>query len=159
MQPESDPASSGLFLSLGIAMIAAFLGLSQWYEWRARDLDLPERDQSHYRRQDLRRMAGVVLLLWLAIEIWAGSRIPHRIAKRPNPSFLFIWLSVGVKLIILLALAMLDLLHTRRYARRLRRSILLERLKLVRDARRQSARGQAQTSSEPPHDRESRPSE
>jgi hypothetical protein len=159
MQAEYDPASSGLFLSLGIGMIAVFLGLSQWYEWRARDSDLPEKERSHYRRQDLRRTVGVVLLLWLAIEIWAGSRIPLRIAQRPNPTFLFIWLSVGIKLIILLALAMLDLLHTRRYARRQRRSMLLERLRLLREARRHSARAQAESSSEPPHDPERRPSE
>jgi len=154
MQPAYDPASSGLFLSLGIGMIAVFLGLSQWYERRARDPDLPEKDRSHYRRQDLRRTAGVVLLVWLAIEIWAGSRISHRIAKQPNPTFLFIWLSVGIKLIILLALAMLDLLQTRRYARRVRRSMILERLRLLRDARRHSARGQSPSSSEPGHDRE-----
>ncbi len=154
MQPAYDPASSGHFLSLGIGMIAVFLGLSQWYEWRARDPDLSQKDRSHYRRQDLRRTAGVVLLLWLAIEIWVGSRIPHSIARRPNPTFLFIWLSVGIKLIILLALAMLDLLHTRRYARRQRRSMTLERLRLIRDAHRQSAREQAPSSSEPQHDRE-----
>ncbi len=153
MQPAYDSTSSGLFLSLGIGMIALFLGLSQWYEWRARDPDLPEKDRSHYRRQDLRRTAGVVLLIWLAIEIWAGSRIPHRLAQRPNPSFLFIWLGVGIKLIILLSLAMLDLLYTRRYARRQRRSMTLERLRLIRDARRQSGRGQAPSSSDPPHDR------
>jgi heme exporter protein D len=152
MQPAYDPASSGLFLSLGIAMIAVFLGLSQWYEWRARDPDLPVKDLSYYRRQDLRRSAGVVLLLWLAIEIWSGSRIPHRIGQRPNPTFLFIWLSVGIKLIVLIALAMLDLLHTRRYARRHRRSMIIERLKLVRDARRQKADGQAPPSSERPPD-------
>ena len=109
MQPAYDPASSGPYLSLGIGLIAVFLGLSQWYEWRARDAELPEKERSHYRRQDLRRTAGVVLLLWLAVEIWVGSEIPHRIATRPNPTFLFIWLSVGVKLIVLLALAMLDL--------------------------------------------------
>jgi len=154
MQPVSDTASTGLFFSIGVGMIALFLGLSQWYEWRARDPDLPDIDRSHYRRQDLRRAAGVVLLFWLAIEIWAGSRIPHRIADRPNPTFLFIWLSVGIKLIILLALAMLDLVHTRRYATRLRRAMILERLRLVRDARRRSDRGQAPSSSEPPRDPE-----
>jgi hypothetical protein len=84
----------------------------------------------------MRRSAGVILLVWLAIEIWAGSRIPHRIARGPNPIFLFIWLSVGIKLIILLVLAMLDLLSTRHYAQRKRRSMLLERLILLRDARR-----------------------
>jgi heme exporter protein D len=154
MQPAYDPTSSGLFLALGTGMIAVFLGLRQWYEWRARDPDLPAKDRSHYRRQDLRRIAGVVLLLWLAVEIWAGCRIPHRIATRPNPTFLFIWLSVGIKLIVLLALAMLDLLHTRRYARRQRRSMILERLKLVRDARRQSSHAQAPPRSEPPQDSE-----
>jgi hypothetical protein len=158
MQPAHDPASSGLFLSLGIAMIAVFLGLSQWYEWRARHPDLPEKDRSHFRRQDLRRAVGVFLLLWLALEIWAGARIPHQIGMRPNPTFLFIWLSVGIKLIVLVVLAMLDLLETRRYATRQRRSMILERLKLVRDARRDAAQRQAPPFSEPQQDRDSGPS-
>jgi len=152
MAPEYDPTTSGLYLSLGIAMIAVFLGLSQWYERRGRDPELPEKDRSHFRRQDLRRMAGVVLLILLAVEIWAGSRIPHRIARRPNPIFVFIWLTVGIELIFLLALAMIDLLSTRRYARRQRRSMLLERLKLIRDARRHQDSGQAPSSAGPRSD-------
>jgi hypothetical protein len=152
MQPGYDPASSGLFLSLGIGLIAVFLGLSQWYEWRARDPDLPENDRSHFRRQDLRRSAGVILLILLAIEIWEGSRIPYSLATKPNPAFVFIWLSVGIELIILVALAMTDLLSTRRYARRQRRSMILERLRLLRDARRDPAGGQAPPASEPPPD-------
>ena len=78
MHPANDPTSSGLFLSLGIGLIAVFLGLSQWYEWRARETDLPDKDRSHFRRQDLRRIAGVVLLIVLAIEIWVGARVPYK---------------------------------------------------------------------------------
>lgn len=141
MHPAYDPASSGLFLSLGIGMIAVFLGLRQWYEWRARDSDLPAKDRSHFRRQDLRRTAGVVLMILLAIEIWAGSTIPHQIGHRPSRAFVFIWLGVGIELIVLLALAMFDLLDTRRYARRQRRSMILERLRLLREARDDSAGG------------------
>jgi hypothetical protein len=154
MDPANDPASSGLYLSLGIGMIAAFLGLSQWYEWRARDPNLPENDRSHFGRQDLRRMAGVILLFALAIEIWAGSRVPYRIAQRPNPTFVFIWLSVGIELIILLTLAMLDLANIRRYARRQRRSMILERLRLARDAREETRSRQAPPTSDPRTDGE-----
>ena len=154
MQPAYDPASSGLFLSLGIALIAVFLGLRQWYEWRARDPDLPQKDRSYFHRQDARRAIGVLLLLWLAVEIWAGSRIAHRIERRPNPAFLFIWLSVGIKLIVLLALALFDLMQTRRYATRQRRSMILERLKLVRDARRESVRPQTPPVADPQQDSE-----
>jgi hypothetical protein len=151
MQPGYDPASSGLYLSLGIGLIAVFLGLSQWYEWRARDPDIPAEDRSHFRQQDLRRSAGVVLLILLAIEIWVGSRIPYSIAKKPNPAFVFIWLGVGIELIILLMLAMIDLLSTRRYARRQRRSMILERLRLLRDSRGDPVSGPAPPASEP-HD-------
>ncbi len=153
MPPAYDPAWSGLFLSLGIGLIAVFLGLRQWYEWRAREVDLPQEDRSHFRRQDLRRAAGVILLILLAIEIWIGSEIPYRIANRPSRAFVFIWLFVGIELIILLALAALDLLHTRRYARRLRRSLILERLRLLRDARDDRSAGQAPAASEPQPDR------
>ena len=45
-----------------------------------------------------------------------------------------------------------DLLNTRRYARRQRRSMILERLRLLRDARGDSAAGQKPPAPEPPHD-------
>ena len=34
---RDDLASASLLISSGITLIAAFLGLRQWYEWRARD--------------------------------------------------------------------------------------------------------------------------
>ena len=40
-----DLASASLLISSGITLIAAFLGLRQWYEWRARDVDLSDRDR------------------------------------------------------------------------------------------------------------------
>jgi hypothetical protein len=148
MHPLNDPATSGAYLALGIGLITAFLGLRQWYEWRARDPDLSESDRRHFRGQDPRRVAGAVLLLCIAVEIWAGSRIPHRLGNRPSGWFLAIWLNVGINLLILLALAAVDLVDNRRYARRQRRSMIAERLRLLREARRSSSGGPSDQSPE-----------
>jgi hypothetical protein len=154
MQPLNDPTTSGMYLALGIGLITAFLGLRQWYEWRGRDPDLSESDRRHFRRQDPRRVAGAVLLLCIALEIWAGSRIPHRIGNRPSAWFLAIWLNVGINLLILLALAVIDLVDNRRYARRQRRSMIAERLRLLRNARRPSAEAPGDQSSKPSREHE-----
>jgi heme exporter protein D len=152
MQPANDPGTSGHMLALGIVMIALFLGLRQWYEWKARGPELSEKDRSFFRHQDARRLAGLILLGMLAVEIWAGSRIPYRNANRPNPAFVLIWLMVGIELIILLLLAMVDLLQTKNYARRQRRSMILERLRMLRDARHQGGVGQSPPAADPGHD-------
>ncbi len=45
--PE-DLASASLLISSGITLIAAFLGLRQWYEWRARETELPDHDRRYF---------------------------------------------------------------------------------------------------------------
>ena len=60
MLTEQEVAAASRALAAGLALIAAFLGLRQWYERRARSQTLSSADQSHYARQDYRRWAGIV---------------------------------------------------------------------------------------------------
>jgi len=119
-------------LALGVAMIAAFLGLRQWYERRGRSEPSSAEDDAHFRRQDLRRWLGVAVMLVLALDVFAGSWVEPRIGGRGNPWFGVVWLVVLSLIVLMLALAFFDLLATRRYARRQRRDLFMHELEEIR---------------------------
>jgi hypothetical protein len=133
-------ASDSLALSLGITLIAAYLGLRQFYERRSREPDLPEADRDYLLRQDVRRSLGVAVMLILAAGILIGSRIEPRIEGRANLAYLEVWLGVIGLLVMMITLAGLDWLATSRYARRQRRFLAEERTKLLHDVNRESAK-------------------
>ena len=97
-----------------------------------RDPEPTPADDQHFRRQDQRRAFGSAVMFVLAVALVAGSRLPHLVAGRSNPPFLFVWLGVFLLVFVLLMLALIDLLATRRYARRHRHAMLRERLNLFR---------------------------
>jgi len=72
MPIADDLASTSMTMSFGIALIAAFLGLQQWYERQARESDLSDRDR-HYFWQDVRRGIGVAVMLMLAAGLSIGA--------------------------------------------------------------------------------------
>jgi hypothetical protein len=135
----NDLPSQSLLMSLGIAMIAVFLGLRQWYERRARDGNLSQADRGYFFRQDLRRGIGVGILLVVALGISAGSRVSPRAAGGVNRVFVDIWLFVLVLVAALLALALLDWFAIRTYAARQRQSMTRERLEMLGDSYREAA--------------------
>ena len=75
-------------------------------------------------------MAGV------ATGIYSGSRLPTFIGaepdRHPNRLFLAVWLGVMGAVVLLLALAMIDWVSTRRYARRQRLAMDRERAEILR---------------------------
>ena len=133
MPLADDLSSSSLLISSGIALVALFLGLRQWYESRARESDLSAIDRGHFVRQDIRRGLGVAVMLFLALGLYLGSRIPFRVADRPNATFVEVWLAIVALLVMLLVLALFDWVATRLYARRQRRSMARERHRLLRE--------------------------
>lgn len=133
MLMAADLASSSLRISSGVALIAVFLGLRQWYEWRTREPALPDLDRGHFFRQDVRRFLGVTVMLILALGLYFGSRIPHKVAGRANLTFVEVWLAIVALIVVLLVLALLDWVSTRSYARRQRRSMARERQQILRD--------------------------
>ncbi len=123
----------GSWLALGLAAAAVALVGWQLAERRHRGASPSEADRDHFRGQDARRrvVAGSVSLL--AAGVYLGSRIPYRREGRPNLAFLQTWLAVFLLIMLLLVLALLDWLATRRYARRHRDAIVREGMEILRD--------------------------
>jgi hypothetical protein len=136
MPTASDLASTSLWTSAGLALIALFLALRQWYESRARDPELSEDDRSHFKRQDLRRGVGIAVIVVLAMGLSIGTRIDPKIDGRANPHFIEIWIVELALVVVLLVLAGLDSRATFAYARRHRRSLAREQGTILRDLRR-----------------------
>jgi hypothetical protein len=123
----------GQILALGMVVVVVGLLAWQMLDIRRREPDLSEEDRYHFRRQDVRRGVVAVVMLALAAGIYLGSHTPHRLHGRPNPLYLEIWVVVFGLLILLLALALIDWLATRRYARRHRSAIVREGLSILRE--------------------------
>jgi UDP-N-acetylmuramyl pentapeptide phosphotransferase/UDP-N-acetylglucosamine-1-phosphate transferase len=139
MPLANDIPSASLGLALGIFLIALFLGLRQWYERRARDLDLSPADHAHFSQQDARRNLGVAVLLAIAAIVVVTTRLEPKVEGKANPTFAELWIIVLALIVVLLALAMLDWLATRVYARRHRRQMIRESLEAIRHQARPSS--------------------
>lgn len=133
-----DLASASTLISSGITLIAAFLGLRQWYEWRARDAELTDHDRRYFIRQDVRRGLGVAVMLILAAGLYFGSRVPPKVDGRANLTFVHVWLAISALIIVMLGLALLDWISTRLYARRQHRSLASERQRILRETLRKT---------------------
>jgi hypothetical protein len=144
-----DVASSSLLISSGITLIAVFLALRQWYEWRARAGDLSDRDRRYFFRQDVRRGLGVAVMLILAGGLYFGSRIPPQVAGRANLTFVQIWLAITGLIVVMLGLALLDWISTRLYARRQHRDLASERRKILHETLRKPLGDQKPDSEQP----------
>src|SRR6478752_7208344 len=126
MPTADDVPSASLGLALGLFLIALFLGLRQWYERRARDVDLSGADLSHFRRQDARRYLGVAVLLAIAAVVFVTTRLVPIVEGKANPAFAELWLLVLAMIVVLLGLALLDWLATRGYFERHRQEMIRE---------------------------------
>lgn len=114
----------------GILLVALFLGLWQKFDQRSRDADPSPRDRDFFRRQDRRRYVGIAVMVSLGIAIYLLTPVLNQ--PKGNELWLIGLLSlVSVLIVVLLALAVLDWLATRRYARRHRRALNHERSKLM----------------------------
>src|SRR5271168_1121216 len=130
--PPDGPTSSAL-ISSGIVLIAVFLGLRQWYERRARESDLSEFDRRYFFRQDVRRAVGVAVMIILAAGLFIGSRMPPKVGGAANIAFVQTWLVIIGLIVVMLGLAMIDWIATRVYARRQRRELASERVRILRE--------------------------
>jgi len=116
--------------TLGIFLIALFLGLWQRFDQRSRESDPNPLDRDYFRRQDRRRYLGVAVMAALGIVIYPFIGVFYQ--PRGNERTLgALGLVVGALIIALLVLAHLDWLAIRQYARRHRRALEQERSRLL----------------------------
>ena len=132
-----------LALAIFIAGCALLLGVHLWWDRGRRAHGLSASEQAHFRMQDIRRSFGILLMFLLAAGIYVGSRLPTRVIvsaheAHPNRRFLALWLAVFASVMLLLGLAIIDWISTRRYARRQRDAMQQERVQLLGDAIRHS---------------------
>jgi hypothetical protein len=124
-------STASVALAIGVFSIA--VGLLFWlrFERSRRGLDLSDADQKHFSRQDVRRNAGIAILLLVAQGIAVSPQIDRQVGGRPGVLFLLMWLLIFLLIFALLALAFVDMLATRKYANRHRDAILRERSDLL----------------------------
>jgi hypothetical protein len=128
-----DITTASLVLSSFVLLVAGLLGWREWVDRRSRPLDLSPEDARHFGHQDRRRALGLVVLVALAVGLFVGSRIPHKLGNQTNPQFLGIWFGVFLLILLLLFLAMIDWLALRIFARRHRSQILRERIEILKE--------------------------
>jgi hypothetical protein len=157
MPNEQEVADASRALAAGLSLIAAFLGLRQWFERKARSDDLSPMDLAFYSSQDKRRWGGVVALGIIALLALVGSRTPVRIEGRGNLLFVVVWVVVMAVLVVLLILAMTDWMATRRYERRRSKQLFLDSIEQVRRERRRIDRAPPEPAEESNSDTTSRP--
>jgi hypothetical protein len=131
--PPAPDASGPVSLVLAVIVLAAagFLGWRQWRDYRTRPEDLSPRDESHFARQDLRRLLGTIILTLIAAALGVGGWMPDRVNGRANQKFVYLWAGIALMMVVLLVLAMLDWVSTRLYVRRQRRRLTDEGLSIV----------------------------
>ena len=125
----SGPAS--LVLAALVLVAAAFLGWRQWRDYLARPAELSPLDESHFYRQDLRRLLGTIILTLIATALFVGAWMPDRVNGRANQKFIYLWSGIALMMVVLLVLATLDWLSTRLYLIRQRRKLTDEGLSIV----------------------------
>lgn len=150
-------AWTSLLLAIAVAVVALLLALRLWWERQSRDAYLTAADRRHFFFQDLRRGFGLILMAYLAFGVYVGSRLPTFVMepavsrpaaqgndaaglmgrtpleRHPNRQFLAVWIGVFASTLLLLGLAVVDWIATRRYARRHRDEMDRQRLALFRD--------------------------
>jgi UDP-N-acetylmuramyl pentapeptide phosphotransferase/UDP-N-acetylglucosamine-1-phosphate transferase len=152
MPPAQDLPTATLGLAAGIALIAVFLALRQWYEKRARGSDLSGADHTHFARQDVRRILGVAILLVIAAMFVVSSRLQPRVNGRPSLVFAELWVLVLALIVALLVLAMIDWAATRTYAKRHRRQLIRESIEAIRNHARQAVAARAKDHTDGPRE-------
>lgn len=119
--------------ALGVLVLCA-AGLLAWLQFRDRGRRdrLEQVDELlYFRRQDMRRYAGAVLMAVAAIAIGLGSRIDPRVGDSSRRWFVSIWFVVCMLILALVAVAFRDWYAIAAYARRRRAAIVRERERVI----------------------------
>lgn len=126
-------ALPGLVLATGVFVVALALMVWQLAERRQRESELSNEDALYFAHRDVRRSCVVLIMISLAAGIFIGSWVRPKWPAGPNPAFVLSWMAVFLLIIALMALAMIDWLATRTYARRHRIAIVREGVEILRE--------------------------
>jgi hypothetical protein len=126
--------SANTAMASGTVTVAVFLGLWQWFDRRAREVD--DVDRVFFQHQDVRRWIGIGMMVLLAAAIFVvdptqPTLSPQTLGQLGQLANLFCMIAL---IIGLLALALVDALATLRFARRHRRELSREHAKLMLEA-------------------------
>lgn len=122
-----DPTVPGLLLAGLLVALAGWFAAAQLHERRRRPGDLPEPDRRYFRRKDVRRLSGSLLMLAVAGAMAVGLWIDPRDGRTERQLWAASWLVVLGLIVVLLVLALWDWLALGPYARRAFRRLDLER--------------------------------
>lgn len=115
--------SAGRLLAGGVLAVASALVAWQWFERRRRPASRSQADQRHFARQDVRRLVVAGVMGLIALAAWQAAGLNPRHGRHEARLWASSWLLVAVLVLFLLALALLDLIAIRLYARRHRREL------------------------------------
>lgn len=116
----------GTVLIVVLLTLALAFGVRQWLDRRRRSDKLTAEDARYFRAQDARRGLGSFVMLLIALAMGWGLMIDPRGDARRGQRFVAVWVLVFALVLLLVALAWLDLWAIRRFARRQRLAILEE---------------------------------
>ena len=129
----SKSETIGLILSIGVFGVGLVLAVWTWRDRGHHLSAVTEQDRRHFANQEIRRWVVSGTMVLLAVGVYAGTRIPHKLAGRPNLLFLQTWLWVILLVFVLLVLAAIDWFATRVYGNRQRKAMLREGIDILRD--------------------------
>ena len=139
----SSTEAASLVLSIAVASVAMLLWFWQRLERKSRGTVVEPEDVLHFRRQDLRRTIVAAIMGILAAGIFVGSRMETRVEGGPNLLFVETWIVIFCLILVLLLLAMIDWVATRRYAIRQRAAAIQEGLEILKAESRARAASEA----------------
>jgi hypothetical protein len=131
--PVRDPTGPGLALVGALIVLAVGFAALQWRERRHRPADQSPADTAYFARKDAGRLGGSLLMLLVAVAMAVGLRVDPRAGVTQRRVWAVSWLVVMALVLVLLAIALWDWVALRHYARRVRRSLDLERRQAAAD--------------------------
>lgn len=139
MTATSSGAREGMLLASTVTAIAITFAWRQWVERSSRSDDLPAEDADYFVRKDRRRVVGTGVLVVIAAGIFVGSWINPKASVQHGQTFVWIWMGVGLLVIVELVLAAIDWHANLGYAGRHRRALIEHRRRLAEEQRRISS--------------------
>jgi hypothetical protein len=137
--PPNPLATPSLVLSVLVLAAATFLGVREWLERRGRDEDIGPGEEAHLMVRDVRRRAGIILMVVMGALASVGYWINPAAGRDDARRVFATWVAIGLIMIVMMVLASLDWLHTVRFARRARQDLASQRAEFLASVRQRLA--------------------